>query len=222
MKVLHVLSGGLDSTVLLADNVAQHGAGNVVCVNFSYGSKHNDRERAAAILVTQHYKVTLVKVELHLRGFKSTLMYEGGEIPEGHYEDETMRSTVVPFRNGIMLSYAVGMAESMGLELVTIGAHSGDHAIYPDCTPEFIHAMDSAAALGTYKCVHIVAPFSDMDKAEIVKAGFELNAPMHLTYTCYNGGRKHCGRCGACVERAEAFTLAGVEDPTQWEEPCSE
>lgn len=223
MKVLHVLSGGLDSTVVLADNVAQFGAANVMCVNFEYGSKHNARERGAAIQICKELKVPLRLVTIVLP-FTSALLKgdEQAEVPEGHYEDENMRATVVPFRNGIMLAYAVGLAESLGFELVTIGAHSGDHAIYPDCRPEFLRAMDAAACAGTYKNVHIIAPYAAMSKGDIVRAGAELGAPMELTWTCYKGGAKHCGKCGACVERAEAFMVAGVPDPTQWEEACTQ
>jgi 7-cyano-7-deazaguanine synthase len=142
------------------------------------------------------------------------LLKGGGAIPKGHYEQATMRETVVPFRNGIMLAVAAGFAESRGAEAVVIAAHIGDHAIYPDCREEFLRAMADAVHLGTYANVEILRPFISMTKAEIVRRGHALNIDFTHTWSCYVGGEVHCGECGTCVERREAFALAGLRDPT--------
>jgi len=215
-KMLHVFSGGLDSTVLLYDLLD---SGNeVVCVNFDYGSKHNSNERAMAVKTCQRFRLKSYFIHLPFVGshFKSVLLSDGGDIPEGHYEDESMRSTVVPFRNGIMLSIAAGMAESNDCFAVSYAAHSGDHAIYPDCTPSFFNSISEAIAFGTHKRIKLSAPYMFMDKAEIVARGARLKVPFTDTWTCYKGLDVHCGVCGACVERKEAFGLAGVLDPTAY------
>ena len=128
-----------------------------------------------------------------------------------------MQQTVVPFRNGIMLAIAAGYAESTGAQGLVIAAHSGDHAIYPDCRPAFMNAMAEAIKQGTYAHLEIIAPFLKCTKADILRRGVELGVDYSRTYSCYKGGAKHCGRCGTCVERREAFLLAGVEDPTGYE-----
>lgn len=214
MKTLVVLSGGLDSSVMLAHVMASNEV--IGCLTFWYGSKHNDREYQAACAVTEHYKLNLKRVRLDFIAdhFKSDLLLKGGEIPKGHYEDESMKRTVVPFRNGIMLAIAAGYAESIGAEKIAIGNHFGDHAIYPDCRKSFIHPMKQAIKQGTEKNIILHSPFCDLRKEDIVKIGFELGVPMHLTYSCYNGSSDHCGECGTCIERKEAFQLAGIKDPT--------
>jgi 7-cyano-7-deazaguanine synthase len=146
--------------------------------------------------------------------FKSDLLLSGGDIPKGHYEHESMKRTVVPFRNGIMLSIAAGYAESIGAEQIAIGNHFGDHAIYPDCRKTFIEPMKLAIKEGTEKNITLLSPFCDLKKEDIVKIGEKLLVPMYMTYSCYNGSTDHCGECGTCVERKEAFKLAGVNDPT--------
>ncbi len=148
--------------------------------------------------------------------FESDLLAGGGEIPKGHYEELTMKQTVVPFRNGIMLSIAAGLAESRGADGLVIAAHSGDHAIYPDCRADFMDAMDLAIQLGTYAGVRIQRPFISMTKSDIARRGAALGVDLSLTWSCYVGGDIHCGECGTCVERREAFQLAGLPDPTTY------
>jgi 7-cyano-7-deazaguanine synthase len=150
------------------------------------------------------------------RLFASDLLKSGGEIPEGHYEAENMKQTVVPFRNAIMLSIAGGFAESVGAEGLVIAAHGGDHAIYPDCREEFMQAMGETLRLGTYARIRLLRPFIAMTKGDIVAEGKRLGVDFARTWSCYKGGDVHCGRCGTCVERREAFQLAGVPDPTEY------
>jgi 7-cyano-7-deazaguanine synthase len=146
--------------------------------------------------------------------FRSDLLSSGGAIPDGHYEEQSMKSTVVPFRNGIMLSIAAGFAESKGAEAVVIAAHSGDHAIYPDCRESFMEPMARAIREGTYAQIELLRPFITMHKAGIVRRGIELGIDFSHTWSCYKGSEVHCGTCGTCVERREAFLMAGVTDPT--------
>lgn len=150
--------------------------------------------------------------------FKSSLLEGADAVPEGHYQDENMKSTVVPFRNGIMLSIACGLAESRGLTKVLIANHAGDHAIYPDCRATFIDAMNQAMAYGTYEHINIFAPYTSYSKTDIAKVGKVLGIDYSKTYSCYKGGEKHCGKCGTCVERKEALRDAGIDDPTEYEE----
>jgi 7-cyano-7-deazaguanine synthase len=216
MKTLVVLSGGLDSSVMLA-NVMQ--SNDVIgCLTFWYGSKHNEREYQAACSIAQHYKVSLKRIGLDFipDNFKSDLLLTGGDIPKGHYEHESMKRTVVPFRNGIMLSIAAGYAESIGAEQIAIGNHFGDHAIYPDCRKTFIEPMKQAIKEGTEKNITLLSPFCDLRKEDIVRIGQQLNVPMELTYSCYEGKEIHCGECGTCTERIEAFKLADVLDQTRY------
>jgi 7-cyano-7-deazaguanine synthase len=234
LKVLVILSGGMDSTAMLAwakesviigprdekDKKSRHKEFEVVgAINFQYGSKHNEREAVAFEQICKHYKIKGETVELPFINqlFKSDLLKSGGEVPEGHYADESMKQTVVPFRNGIMVAIAAGYAESIGADAVMLGNHMGDHAIYPDCRKEFIHRMADAVFHGTYSNTKVLSPFVDIDKTEIARIGAKNHAPFDLTYTCYKGGEKHCGKCGSCTERKEAFRLAGVSDPTVYE-----
>ena len=213
-KVIVLLSGGMDSVTALYHARLSH---DIVCaVSFHYGAKHNDREipfaaRHAAALAVPHWEIRLGFIE---QFFKSDLLRSGGEIPKGHYEEQTMKKTVVPFRNGIMLSIAAGLAESLEADGLVIAAHAGDHAIYPDCREDFMKSMGDAIRLGTYAKVEIVRPFIAMTKADIVRRGHELSVDFAQTWSCYVGGETHCGECGTCVERREAFTLAGIPDPT--------
>ena len=217
MKILHVYSGGLDSTVLLAKLLKEKN--KVQGINFYYGSNHNLQERAAARRVTKVLGVKLTEINLDFikEYFQSALLAGADAIPEGHYQAENMKSTVVPFRNGIMLSIAAGFAESQGLEAVSMAAHAGDHYIYPDCRPQFLDPMEDAIREGTEKRIQLMAPFYNRTKTGIVKLGNEIGAPMELSYSCYRGGQLHCGTCGACNERKEAFKDAGVKDPTRYE-----
>ena len=216
MKVVVLLSGGMDSVTALYEARERHEV--VGAVSFHYGSKHNDREipfaeHHAKRLGIEHRVIPLAFVgEL----FKSDLLASGGEIPKGHYEEETMKKTVVPFRNGIMLSIAAGFAESMEAQGLVIAAHAGDHAIYPDCREDFMKAMGDAIRLGTYAGIEVLRPFIAMSKADIARRGYELGVDYGQTWSCYVGGETHCGECGTCVERREAFMLAGVKDPTDY------
>ena len=213
-KVVVLLSGGMDSvTALYEADQRYHVVG---CVSFHYGSKHNDREIPFAAEHSARLGVMHRVIHLDFIGqlFKSDLLQSGGEIPKGHYEEQTMKKTVVPFRNGIMLSIAAGFAESMEAQGLVIAAHAGDHAIYPDCREEFMKSMADAIRLGTYAQVEIIRPFISMTKADIASRGNELGVDYSQTWSCYVGGETHCGECGTCVERREAFLLAGVPDPT--------
>lgn len=215
-----VLSGGMDSTTLLhyaLDRIA-------LAVTFDYGSNHNAREiecarRQCALVGVEHIVIPL---EFMGHYFYSSLLEGADAIPEGHYDDSNMKSTVVPFRNGIMLSVACGLAESRGLRHVMIANHGGDHAIYPDCRPEFVRAMSEAMSAGTYDGVDIIAPFTYLTKGEIACEGKRLGVDYGLTYSCYKGGEAHCGRCGTCVERLEAMAYAGITDPVPYETAVSD
>ena len=213
MKGLLIYSGGLDSTTLLyeyKDSID-------LAVTCDYGSKHNAKEIACAVENCKRLGIKHLIIPLGFIGqyFKSDLLQSGGEIPEGSYADENMKSTVVPFRNGIMLAVAAGLAESYGLDAVLLANHSGDHAIYPDCRPEFIDAFSAAVKAGTYEGIKVVSPYCNITKRDIALRGKALGLDYSLTYSCYKGGEKHCGKCGTCVERKEA--LAGF-DPTVYEE----
>ena len=212
MKALLIYSGGLDSTTLLyeyKDSIA-------LAVSFYYGSKHNGREIACAVENCQRLGIKHMVIPLDFMGqyFKSSLLQGGGDIPEGSYADENMKSTVVPFRNGIMLAIAAGLAESYGLTIM-MANHSGDHAIYPDCRPEFVDAFAKAVEAGTYEGIQLVSPYCNITKRDIALRGKALGVDYSLTYSCYKGGEKHCGKCGTCTERKEA--LEGF-DPTEYEE----
>jgi 7-cyano-7-deazaguanine synthase len=217
MKVVVLCSGGMDSVTALHWARREHDVR--AALSFDYGAKHNAREiplaaAHARALGVRHHVVPLAFIGEH---FASDLLQSGGEIPEGHYADENMKRTVVPFRNGIMLAVAGGFAESVGAEGLVIAAHGGDHAIYPDCREEFMQAMGDALRLGTYAGIALLRPFIAMDKGGIAAAGARLGVDFAQTWSCYKGGALHCGKCGTCVERREAFLQAGVPDPTVYE-----
>lgn len=219
MKVISVLSGGMDSVTALHWAIKEMNHEVVAAVSFNYGSKHNDREYEAAkkqcdLLGVQSIRVDLQEIGKHL---KSDLLKSGGDIPEGHYADPSMKRTVVPFRNGIMLSVAAGIAESMEAEGIILGNHFGDHAIYPDCRECFVMPMATAIKLGTYAEIDLICPFTKHSKTDIAEIGMILGVDFVQTYSCYNGREKHCGKCGTCFERKEAFRESGVPDPTEYE-----
>lgn len=191
-----------------------------MAVTFNYGSKHNEKEIAFAQRHCQHLNIPHIVIPLSFmqRYFKSSLLIGGENIPEGHYTDDNMKSTVVPFRNGIMLAVAAGLAESNGLSHVMLANHSGDHAIYPDCRAAFVDAMSQAIANGTYDGITISAPYTNITKTDIARRGASLGIDYSLTWSCYKGGDKHCGKCGTCVERREALRDAGISDTTEYEE----
>lgn len=189
-----------------------------LAVTFDYGSNHNAREIDCARYQCGLLGIEHLVIPLGFMGdyFESSLLSGADDIPEGHYEDSNMKSTVVPFRNGIMLAVACGLAESRGLKGVLIANHGGDHAIYPDCRAGFVKAMGRAMEEGTYDHVELIAPYTEITKSDIARRGAGLGVDYSHTYSCYKGGALHCGVCGTCVERKEAFQLAGIPDPTPY------
>lgn len=209
-----ILSGGMDSTTMLHEYRERIS----VALSFDYGSNHNVREIECArkqcdMLGIEHIVIPLAFMSQY---FESSLLSGADDIPEGNYNENNMKSTVVPFRNGIMLAIACGLAESRGLGTVMMANHGGDHAIYPDCRPEFVESMSNAMQAGTYEHIKIFAPYTNITKGEIAKIGKRLCVDYSLTYSCYKGGEKHCGVCGTCRERKEAFAEAGIDDPTEY------
>mgnify|MGYP003332120457 CR=1 FL=1 len=216
MKVVVLCSGGMDSVTALHWARRHHDVR--AALSFDYGSKHNNREVPFAAEQARALGVPHEVVELPFVGrlFNSDLLQGGGEVPDGHYADDNMRRTVVPFRNAIMLSIATGLAESRGAEGLVIAAHTGDHTIYPDCREDFMRAMGETMRLGTYAGIQLLRPFIAMDKGQIAAEGARLGVDFSRTYSCYKGGAIHCGTCGTCVERREAFLQAGLADPTEY------
>lgn len=210
---LLILSGGMDSVTALY--VYAHRIG--LCVTYNYGSKHNQNEIEFAKYHCEKLGISHIVIDIKsiFDNIASDLLLSGGEIPDGHYEDQSMRRTVVPFRNGILLSIATGIAESNNLNTVMIGSHSGDHAIYPDCRPTFNKAISDAMFHGTYIGVILSAPFDLMNKRDIALAGKNYGVDFSKTWTCYKGRDIHCGVCGSCTERKEA--LLGF-DNTEYEQ----
>jgi 7-cyano-7-deazaguanine synthase len=204
----------MDSVASFYEAMSQHKV--VAAISFDYGAKHNHKELPFAAYHCRKFNIEHRVILLNFVGelFKSDLLKSGGAIPDGHYEEQTMKSTVVPFRNGIMLSIAAGFAESKDATGLVIAAHAGDHAIYPDCREDFMKAMADAIRLGTYAGIKLLRPFITMTKAEIASRGQALGVDFAHTWSCYKGGTLHCGTCGTCVERREAFLVAGVADPT--------
>ncbi len=211
-----IVSGGMDSITLLYEQRERIALG----ISFDYGSNHNAREIPFAELHCKRLGIKHITVKLDFmhQYFKSSLLDGADAIPEGHYAADNMKSTVVPFRNGIMLSIAAGIAESQGLSNVFMANHGGDHTIYPDCRPEFVSAINEATRLGTYANVTVSAPYTNITKGDIARRGAALGIDYSETWSCYKGGDKHCGKCGTCVERREALAEAGVEDTTEYEE----
>ena len=218
MKVCVLLSGGMDSVTAFYEVLGKHDV--VACLSFDYGAKHNAREIPFAKLHSDrnHSHHQIIPLDFMSRLFKSDLLTSGGAIPDGHYAENSMKQTVVPFRNGIMLAIAAGYAESIDAEALVIAAHSGDHAIYPDCREPFMQAMATAMGEGTYAKIQLLRPFIATDKAAIARRGVELGINFAETWSCYKGGAIHCGTCGTCVERREAFILADLPDPTEYEQ----
>jgi 7-cyano-7-deazaguanine synthase len=217
-----ILSGGLDSSVLLAGCYYQIFAdqGPRLALSFNYGQRHAQRELAAAARIARRYATEHHVVDLRSAGdvLGDSSLLGGQPVPQGHYADESMKKTVVPNRNMIMLAIAAGAAMARGGGKVFYGAHAGDHTIYPDCRPEFTHALGAALALADWNTVALKTPFLKWPKSKIVFFGDLLKVPLSRTYSCYEGREKHCGKCGTCVERKEAFAIARVKDPTEYED----
>jgi 7-cyano-7-deazaguanine synthase len=224
-EALIILSGGMDSTTLLYDMLKIYKSHEILAVTFNYGSKHSVLEIDAACKTCEMLGVShmIISVKEVFENFTSALLnhVDSEDIPQGHYEDENMKKTVVPFRNGILLSMAVGLAESEGIKKVFYGAHGGDHAIYPDCRPQFLEAMSKASQEGTYNKVEVLAPYMNNDKIMILYLGTKLNVDYSKTWTCYDPQIKGeqivaCGKCGSCVERIEAFKENKIKDPINY------
>jgi 7-cyano-7-deazaguanine synthase len=217
MKAIVLLSGGLDSTVLAADLLAD--GHEVKALSVDYGQRHRrelDHARAiAARLGIEHRIADLSTLTPFLAGSSQTS--DDVAVPEGHYAEESMKLTVVSNRNMLLLSVATAWAVSSKADVIAYAAHNGDHAIYPDCRKEFIDKLAEAIAIADWHQVKLFAPFAEMSKADIARRGHEIGAPIELTWSCYKGGLTHCGKCGTCVERREAFELAGVPDLTVYE-----
>lgn len=217
MKTAVLLSGGLDSTTALHWAHRHH---EVVCaLSFNYGSNHAERELACARWQAEALGIPYRPIDISVlaQHLSSALLSGAAAIPTGEYDEENMKQTVVPFRNGIFLAIAAGIAESCGAEGLVIAAHSGDHALYPDCREDFMEAMGQAIQRGTYANLQILRPFIHNSKAEIAAAGAELGVNFAHTYSCYCGGAQHCGCCATCQERKAAFAAAGIPDPTEYQ-----
>ena len=207
-----ILSGGMDSVTMLydyADSIA-------VALSFDYGSNHNRKELPCAAYHCRQLGIEHIIIPLDFikRYFHSSLLAGAEAIPEGRSDADTMRSTVVPFRNGIMLAIAAGMAEDRNLSRILMANHSGDHAIYPDCRLDFVNAMSEAVGKGTYNGVELFTPYTNLTKIDIARRGKQLGIDYAKTWSCYKGGEYHCGKCGTCQERIEALREAGIEDHT--------
>jgi 7-cyano-7-deazaguanine synthase len=221
IKPLAVLSfsGGMDSTTLAADYVRK--GYDLLLLSFNYGQRHRYREleaaaRIAGYLGAEHHVVDLSSIASLLPG--SSLTDPDVAVPDGHYAEESMKATIVPNRNAIMASIALGAASARGAELIGLGVHAGDHAIYPDCRPEFVETLRelAAVALAGMHVPQIATPFVSWTKTEIAAYADRIKAPLDMSWSCYKGGEVHCGTCGTCVERKEAFTDAGLTDPTEY------
>lgn len=231
MKALVLSSGGVDSTTCVGIAVNKYGAENVITASLYYGQKH-DKELKCAKDVAKYYHVKHIEEDIsNIMKYASqvcTLIKGGGEIQEKSYEEQIKSNedgrvdTYVPFRNGLLLSIATAYADSLfpGEEVeIFYGAHADDAAgnAYADCSPEFAEAMNKAINIGTYGKITVQRPLINMNKAEVVKTGLELNVPYDLTWSCYEGKEKQCGKCGTCIDRKRAFEANGVEDPVEYE-----
>lgn len=225
MRAVICFSGGMDSTVLATSYLKQ--GFDLSLLSFNYGQRHRFSELRAARNVANHLSDLKIKAVTHrvvdlssLTGLLpgSSLMDPGVDVPDGHYAEETMRATVVPNRNAIMGNIAIGVASATGADVIAMGMHAGDHAIYPDCRPEFVKSLRQTMthALKGFHTPRLETPFLHRTKTEIASFGADLLAPVHLSWSCYKGGSLHCGTCGTCTERKEAFKDAGLSDPTEY------
>ncbi len=211
-----MLSGGMDSTTLLYD--VKNKGYETYAISFNYGQKHAKElefaKKTCELLKVPH---KIVDISFFAELAPSALTVASWQIPEGYYTDETMKQTVVPNRNMVLLSLATAYAISIKAQKLFYGAHAGDHPIYPDCRKEFVEAMKKAIYLCDYHTVELEAPYIDLKKEDILNIGLKLGVDYSLTWSCYKGGQKACGRCGTCTERIEAFKKVGVKDPIEYE-----
>jgi 7-cyano-7-deazaguanine synthase len=215
-KVVVIYSGGMDSYTVLNKAIQQ--GYDVHAVSFNYGQRHSKELLFAKRVCEQHnieHKVVDISSINQLIG--GSALTDDIDVPEGHYQEESMKTTVVPNRNMIMLSMAVGYAVSIEAKAVYFGAHSGDHAIYPDCRTEFVDAMNDVCKIANYQAVEVRAPYLAASKTDILREGLAMNLDYNDTWTCYNGQEKACGRCGACQERLEAFSENNTIDPIDYQ-----
>ena len=226
MKALVLSSGGVDSTTCVGIAVNKYGAENVSTLSVYYGQKH-DKEMKSARNIAKYYGVELMELNLadiFSKSDCSLLKRSNKEIPQQSYADQLKKtkgnpvSTYVPFRNGLMLSAAASVAVSVGAHRIYYGAHADDAAgnAYPDCSQYFTHCINHAIYTGTGNQVCVIAPFIDKTKSDIVKIGMQLKVPYEITWSCYNGGDKPCGKCGTCIDRLKAFEINGLEDPLKY------
>ena len=216
MKSIAILSGGMDSTTLVYELVNQ--GDKVFCLSFNYGQRHKKEleyaKKTTRKLSLEHKIVDISNIHKVVQSQNSLTGVK--EVPEGHYEDVTMKQTVVPFRNAIMLTISAGMASTLNFDRVVYGAHAGDHAIYPDCRIDFINAIRDMFKVADYNIIDLYTPYVKISKADIVKRGIELKVPYEDTWSCYKGEELACGKCGTCVERLEAFKLNNVKDVVKY------
>ncbi|WP_271629088.1 7-cyano-7-deazaguanine synthase QueC [Caldicellulosiruptor sp. DIB 104C] len=216
MRAVVVLSGGMDSTTLLYD-IKNQGY-ETYAISFLYGQKHSKElefaKKTCELLKVPH---KIVDISFFADLAPSALTKSSWSVPEGYYTDESMKQTVVPNRNMVFLSLATSYAISLKAQKLFYGAHAGDHPIYPDCRKEFVEAMKRSILLCDYQIVELEAPYVDLKKEDILRIGLKLGVDYSLTWSCYKGGEKACGRCGTCTERIEAFRKIGVKDPIEYE-----
>lgn len=217
MRAVVIVSGGMDSTTLLYWAIEELGHDNVNALSFDYGQRHR-KELICAEMICKYLQIPwkVVDIRSYREIAKSSLTRDSIAVPHGKYNEETMKATVSPARNMVMLSYAIAYAIYLKSDVVYYGAHSGDHTIYPDCRPGFVHAMSEAAIRADWHRVEVQAPFIACDKYDILKIGQRLKVPYEFTWTCYEGGEKACGKCGSCHERLEAFERLGIPDPIEY------
>ncbi|ADN77444.1 preQ(0) biosynthesis protein QueC [Ferrimonas balearica DSM 9799] len=217
-KAVVIYSGGMDSFTVLHKVITE--GYTPYAITFDYGQRHDKEVEYAKVVCSElginHKIIDITAINQLISGSSLTRDSES-DIPEGHYAEDNMKSTVVPNRNMILISLATGYAASIGAGKVFYGAHSGDHAIYPDCRPEFVEKINAATMIANYEPIEVVSPYLYQSKIEILKDGLEMGLDYGKTWTCYNGREKACGRCGSCVERLESFEMNGVSDPLLYE-----
>lgn len=216
MKTVIVLSGGLDSTTLLYKLIEE--GKEVKAISFNYGQKHAiELEKASETCKKLKIEHKIVDLSNLTEFISNSALTSNMKVPEGHYAEESMKSTVVPNRNMIMASIAIGWAVNLDYDEVALGVHAGDHAIYPDCRPEFIYVLSLMAKIANFKSINIYTPFLNLSKGDIVKIGTKLNVDYSLTRTCYQKSEEPCGKCGSDIERLEAFEINNLVDPLIYE-----